>query len=193
MRELREALAKWLEDYSARWPLRHGAKKIEAAAALFPKSDQRQQRAMFQYLGEAGAICQDDRSIWPAGWEPALGAGQSALIGAVREMYSKAPFAPPPWLDVASELCVPAQEQGEYLHWFLRRGELVRVSDAVCFAKSALDDAEKVLREKAPEGFTLAEARDFLGTSRKDAQLICDYFDSTKLTRWDGDRRFWRS
>jgi len=193
MLELRETLGKWLEDYSARWPLRFGAPKIEAARALFPKTDQRQQRAVFQHLVEIGDICQDDRSIWPAGWEPSLSAEQSAIIGAVREIYSKAPFAPPAWPDAASELRIPAQEQGEYLHWFLRGGELVRVSDAVCFARSALDDAEKILRDKAPGGFALAEARDFLGTSRKGAQLICDYFDSTKLTRWDGDRRFWRS
>jgi len=191
MRALCEALGIWLEDYTARWPLRFGAPKSEAARALFPKMDQKQQRALFQYLDSVGGFEQDDKSIWPAGWATRLDEGQSALVASVREAYAKSPFSPPPWPEMAVGTGIPAREQGEYLQWFLHRGELVRVSEAVCFTKSALEGAEKLLRDSAPGGFALAEARDLLATSRKDAQLICDYFDSVKLTRRDGEKRFW--
>ena len=191
MRALCEALGIWLDDYTARWPLRFGAPKSEAARAIFPKMDQKQQRALFQYLDSVGGFEQDDKSIWPAGWAPRLGEGQSALVASVRDVYAKSPFSPPPWPEIAAGLGIPAREQGEYLQWFLHGGELVRVSEAVCFTKSALNDAERVLRGCAPGGFALAEARDLLATSRKDAQLICDYFDSVKLTRRDGEKRFW--
>jgi selenocysteine-specific elongation factor len=84
-----------------------------------------------------------------------------------------------------------AKEQGEFLQWFLRSGEMIRLSDDVIYARSALEAAEHLLREKAPGGFTLAEARDMLGTTRKFAQQMGEYFDLTKVTYWDGERHFW--
>ena len=37
-----------------------------------------------------------------------------------------------------------------------------------------------------------SEARDLLGCPRKQAQLIMEYFDQQRLTRWDGEKRHWQ-
>ena len=57
---------------------------------------------------------------------------------------------------------------------------------------AAVKKAEELLRAASAQGgFSLAEARDTLGCPRKYAQQIVEYFDLMKITRWDGERRFW--
>ena len=188
-----EKLNKWLKDYFEKWPLRFGAPRIEAAQALFPKMDQKQQRAIFQHLDGTGLFELDEKSIRPAGWEPVVSDEQAKVIGAIRELYAGSPFSPPSWADAVAELGIPAKSQGVYLQWFLSSGEMVRVSDEVLYVKSALDELEALLRESFPDGYTLAEARDKMGTNRTAAQRVAEYFDLIKLTYWDREKHFWRS
>jgi len=187
-----ERLEKWLGDYSSRWPLRHGSSKKEVAQAVFPKFDQKQQRAFFTYLEGTGIFEQDEKSVWLKGWVPAISGDAKEIIGGIREAYSKAPFMPPSWQDVCIGLDIPSRDQGEYLQWFISSGELVRVSEDALFAPDALESAEKALRDGFSSGFTLAEARDHLGTNRKSAHLMGEYFDHIKLTYRDGEKRYWR-
>ena len=89
---------------------------------------------------------------------------------------------------------MPAADQSELCGWFLRRGELVNVSGDALYTSRALEDAEKALRETFPEGdFSLGEARDLLGTARKNAQQICEFFDQAGITCREGGKRFWRN
>jgi selenocysteine-specific elongation factor len=189
--KLCEKLTQWLKEYFARWPMRFGAPKKEVAQTHFPKMEQKQQRALFQYLNGRGGFGQDERMIWPADWKPIVSDRQAGVIEDVRELYSVTPFSPPLWSEVISATEINAKEQGEFLQWFLRSGEMVRLSEDVIYTRRALEDAEKLLREKLPRGFTLAEARDMLGTTRKFAQQIGEYFDLIKVSYWDGERHFW--
>ncbi|MDR0861936.1 MAG: selenocysteine-specific translation elongation factor [Oscillospiraceae bacterium] len=189
---LKDKLAAWLGDYFSRFPLRFGASKKEVAQEHFPRMDAKRQRAVFRYLDGAGGFEQDETAIWLAGWKPTLTERQSAVIDGLRGLYRETPYSPPPWSDAVAALNIADKEQGEYLQWFLRSGEMVRPSDNVVYLTDALQSAEKTLREKAPDGFTLAEARDILETPRKYAQQLVEYFDTMKITRWDGERRFWQ-
>ena len=187
-----DRLTNWLRDYFERWPLRYGASKKEVAQGVFPRLDQKRQRAMFQYFDETGLFKQDEKAIWNSEWMPDLSGKQGEFIRLVRMMYAKSPFAPPLWSEAVAESGIPAKEQGEYLQWFLREGELVRLSDDIIYSRNALDEAERILRLNSPDGgYSLAEARDVLGTTRKFAYQIGEYFDSIKLTRWDGERHYW--
>ena len=189
--KLCEKLSLWLGDYFARWPMRFGASKKEVAQVHFPKMDQKQQRVLFQYLGGISDFKQDEKMIWPAAWEPVINEAQLKTIDAVRSLYAQTPYAPPKWSEAVAELSISPKEQGEFLQWFLRGGEMVSLSYDVVYTLSALEEVEKKLRKDFPGGFSLAEARDMLGTTRKFAQQIGEYFDLTKVTYWDGERHFW--
>ena len=192
--KLCEKLKQWLSEYFDRWKMRFWAPKQEAAQIHFSKMDQKQQRALFKYLDQTNMFEQDETSIRIVGWIPVVSAEQSVTIDAVRNMFAETPFSPPSWNEVIAALQIPAKEQGEFLQWFLRGGEMIRMSDNVVYMQSALNDAETILRANSRDGsFSLAEARDILGTSRKSAQQICEYFDLTKITYWDGERHFWRT
>ncbi|MBP5167218.1 MAG: selenocysteine-specific translation elongation factor [Oscillospiraceae bacterium] len=191
-RALRENMKAWMDDYFARFPMRFGASKKEIAQTLFPRADTRQQRALLRYLGGAEETEQDDTMFRPAGWTPKLTPAQAELIDRIRETYEASPFAPPGWNDAMAAVGISDREQGEYQQWFLRSGEMVRLAENVIYTRKALDSAEKMLRERYPEGgFSLAEVRDFLGVPRKYVQQIIEYFDLIKLTYWDGEKHFW--
>jgi selenocysteine-specific elongation factor len=190
--KLRNKLAAWLEAYFSRFPMRFGAPKKEAAQNHFPKMDQKQQRILFQYLDTSGGFGQDETMIWPAGWKPVITAGQAAVLDGIRKLYQETPFSPPFWSEAVTSFKVSDKEQGEYLQWFLRSGEMLRLSENVVYLRSAMEEAETILRAHSPNGsFTLAEARDVLGTTRKYAQQIGEYFDLVKVTYWDGERHAW--
>ena len=193
LEKLSGKLSGWLEDYFIKWPMRFGVQKKEIAQSHFPKMEQRQQRALFQYMGDVGIFEHDERMIWPVGWTPVLSKEQAELVKGIRALYGETPYAPPLWSEAVSKLGIPPKEQGEFLQWFLRSGEMVRLSDDVIYMRGALDGAEKALQERFPEGFTLGEARDMLGTTRKYAQQIGEYFDLIKITYWDGEKHFWRA
>ncbi|NLL38584.1 MAG: selenocysteine-specific translation elongation factor [Clostridiales bacterium] len=189
--KLRENLTSWLEGYFKRYPMRFGAPKKEVAQNHFPKMEQKQQRAVFQYLDSAGGFEQDETMIWLVGWKPEINAAQEEIIVGIRKLYQQAPFSPPLWSEAAAAFNIPDREQGEFLQWFLRSGEMVRISDNVVYTRDALKKAEATLRENFSEGYTLAQARDVLETTRKYAQQIVEYFDLTKVTYWDGERHIW--
>ncbi|MDP9389374.1 MAG: SelB C-terminal domain-containing protein, partial [Actinomycetota bacterium] len=91
------------------------------------------------------------------------------------------PFAPPPPEGV---------DRGE-LRELARRG-LVVERDGVWFAPSALDEAARVvarLLAEAPEGVTVAQVRDALGTTRKFILPVLAHLDATGVTRRRGDLR----
>jgi selenocysteine-specific elongation factor len=93
-----------------------------------------------------------------------------------------APFAPPaPGADV---------DRAE-VRELVRRGALVE-QDGVLFAPSAIDAAARVvagLLAAQPEGVTVAEVREALGTSRKYALPLLNRLDATGVTRRRGDVR----
>ena len=193
MQTLIEKIKLWLGEYSKRWPMRFGAPKKEVSQFLLPNMDSKQQRAIFNYFYESGAFCQDDKSIWLSGYTPALDNKQLEIIKNIQALYDKTPLTPPTWTEACAELNIPAKIQGEYLQWLHRSDILIRVADDVHYTSQALDEAEKMLRTAAPNGYTLGEARDILGTSRKYAQKIGEHFDLIKLTYWDGEKHFWKT
>lgn len=92
-----------------------------------------------------------------------------------------APFDPPEPTDV---------DRTE-LREMVRRGHVV-VSEGVWFSASAIDLAARVVAQllaAQPDGFTVADARDALGTTRKYAVPLLSQLDSTGVTRRHGERR----
>ena len=91
------------------------------------------------------------------------------------------PFSPPE----------PAGVNRAELAELVRRG-LVVEREGVYFAPSALDAAARTLAGllvEHPEGVTVAQVRDSLGTTRKHALPLLAHFDATGVTRRRGDLR----
>ncbi len=121
--------------------------------------------------------------------------GISLRDGRVKRRELVDPLADHPYL--ASLLASPFQppeptgvDRGE-LRELVRR-KLVVVSDGLHFAPAALDDAARTtagLFVEHPDGITVAQIRDALGTSRKYILPIVGWFDANGITRRRGDLR----
>jgi selenocysteine-specific elongation factor len=70
-------------------------------------------------------------------------------------------------------------------------GTVVAVGDGIVFLPGQIDKAEAELRGALAGGhsISLADYRDLLGTTRKYAQALLEYFDRQRVTRRIGDRR----
>lgn len=190
---LMKDMTDWLTAYFQKYPLRFSVPKKEAAQVQFPRTEPKEQRALFQHLEAEGILLQDETGVRLPGWEPRPDERTRAWMDRLRVLFEETPLTPPRWSEAAAALNIPDREQSEIMNWFLRAGELVRLSDDVLLSHSALASAEETLRRGTGENsFTLAEARDLLGCPRKQAQLIMEYFDQQRLTRWDGEKRHWQ-
>lgn len=92
-------------------------------------------------------------------------------------------FSPPP--------PATADVPPEVLRALLRRGHVL-VKDGIYFAGAVRDAAAHVLAELAretPDGFTVSEARQALGTTRKWAVPLMELLDESQITVRHGDHR----
>ena len=102
------------------------------------------------------------------------------------EALAQQPFSPPEPTAAGMPAVAPAE-----LREMLRRG-LVVSQDGVIFPAAAVDRAAEVvagLLEARPEGFTVAEFRDAVGTTRKYALPLLAALDAGGMTRRRGDLR----
>ena len=74
-----------------------------------------------------------------------------------------------------------------------RAGALVRISSDLVMTAPFVQRAENLLRTEAGAGMTVSAFRERLGTSRKYAVPLLEYFDQRGVTRRQGDLRFPRS
>ncbi len=94
---------------------------------------------------------------------------------------SAAPFSPP----------APSSATRQELLALAARGDLVH-ADGVWYAASAIDAAAKRVAQlliQQPEGVTVAQIREELGTTRKYALPLVGYLDRKGITRRRGDLR----
>ncbi|HYX78894.1 MAG TPA: selenocysteine-specific translation elongation factor [Solirubrobacterales bacterium] len=96
---------------------------------------------------------------------------------------------------LAEVLRIDPEEAIAALERVVDAGRAVRVAREVYFASGALEESRsRVLDLLRGRGqITIAELRDALGTSRKYAQALLEYLDSTKVTVRQGDRHVLRA
>lgn len=98
----------------------------------------------------------------------------------------------PPDLEEALHQCGCGRQIGmRVIELLVADGSLVRISPTILLCANACEQVKMWVREAIERegGITLARLRDILGTSRKYAQAILEYFDVIGYTKKDGDVR----
>ena len=75
----------------------------------------------------------------------------------------------------------------------VRAGSVVRVAPDLVFASDLIDRAQAIVSAAGTEGITVSAFREALGTTRKYAMPILEWFDQRGITRRSGDLRFPRA
>ncbi len=181
-----------LADYHRQNPLHAGMKAAELRQKLFKGAEQAAADALLNALCREGAIKRAGERYALFEFEIHYTKKQSAIREKLLGYYLKAGIEPAATDEVAATFA--QNERADYkqvLDSVLSGGELVMLAPEVCYSRDAYARACEAARAhfQQNETLTLAELRDILGTSRKYALAILEYFDRNGITKKDGDLR----
>jgi len=178
-----------LTAYHEAQPLRRGMPKEELRSRTSIPAEVFSE--VLDLLAEEGRIVERGGEVAVATHTQRLSADQEAVIrGFLAELESQ-PFNPPPLADLLRRHgLTPA-----LLQYLVADGRIVRVNEDTVFARTAYDEAVRLLRAHLTQHRTLtvAAARDLLGSSRRYVLPLLEWMDAQKITRRVGDDRILRT
>ena len=190
--KLYQSCQKVLEDYHKANPLQFGIKVAELRQKAFGKTDVAKSNALLQrFVSEEKLKTAADRYAL-TDFNVQLTKKQRSIKDRLTKLYVKAAHEAPTTDELLQEFS-PGDKTDvrQVIDNMLSEGLIVMLAPGVCIDKSAYD----AVCAKTAEYFTthseltLADFRDMLGTSRKYALYILEYFDITKILKKDGDVR----
>jgi selenocysteine-specific elongation factor len=175
----RRALLGLIDRHHATAPLEVGAPLQSVRARIAPTPELAD--AVVREAVARGLVDVERGMIARKGWSPRLSAPQSNLREALIETLEKAGGEPP---SVTELVALHRDDVVPLLRLLERDGRVVQVEPDRWFAKGAVDDLVKRLRQGMADGreFTPADLRDILGFSRKFLIPFLEYCDRHHIT-----------
>jgi len=177
-----------LEAYHAANAARPGAPREEIRALFGPRMDQKGFQTIVALMAERGEVTASESVIKLPGHVPSLSDKQKDLMIRIGEAYRQAGANPPLLSRIDREY---GPEGREVVALLVEKGELVRITPDLLFHQEALARIESSLKQYLAEHgrITVWQFRDLIGSSRKYAVPLVEYFDSKRLTKRVGDDR----
>jgi selenocysteine-specific elongation factor len=128
------------------------------------------------------------------GHPSAVGAAQAAKDQEADQLLAemlRVGTTPPPLKYLFEQAGLGQSEGRQALTALVREGRARRIADDLYLATDTLQACERAIREHLEAGGqgTVAALKDAMGTSRKFAVPILEYFDANGVTKRDGDTR----
>ncbi|HOC88710.1 MAG TPA: selenocysteine-specific translation elongation factor [bacterium] len=189
--QLQELLASALEAFHKREPLKPGMSKAElraqAGGGVAPKLFDQALAA----LVAGQRVLEQPQWVKLAGHTIRLGAADEKSAERITTLLAAAPFSPPDEAELGRELGLSAHELRRLLGALQGMGRIFRLEGDLYFLHSALTEADRRLQEYAAgrEEISVSEFRELLGTTRKYAVPLLNWFDHTGRTERIGDNR----
>ena len=189
---LRTRLDQLLADWHAKNPYSPGMSLEEVRGRLMPRAGPAAADAVLAVLEEEKFLVRELGSIRLAGFQPQVNEQENELIAKLERLYHGYGLTP-----LAASAVEPAaspdmeRRRQAAFSALVRRGLLVRLDDLYYLHQSHYNRALSLFREMAAGGRTVlaGQFRDALGTSRKVAIAILEYFDKISLTKAVGEGR----
>ena len=181
-----------LEKYHQANPLQAGMKAAELRQKLFKAMDQTVSDALLGALRQEGKIKRVADRYALADFEIHLTKRQNAIRDKLLAIYQKAGVETATMDEVLASF--PPNEKNDCKQVFdsvLSDGHLVMLAPQLCWHKETYGQVCQVAQThfETNETLTLAQLRDLLGTSRKYALAVLEYWDRNRITKKDGDLR----
>ena len=139
---------------------------------------------------EKGAVSMRDEEIRLPAFRVRLVERQRAFLDRVVEILESAGINTPNAHEIGKRLPAPSQAVNEILQLGEDVGEIVTLSDGVLFTnRSLMELRERIRTGTGGRPFTLGEMRDSLGTNRRVAVAVLEYFDAVGFTERQGEKR----
>ncbi len=186
-----EQIARVLEKLHALQPLKLGIPQHEVLQRLSYLGPPALVQALVEEMVRQGKVLRNEQGLQLRGHGPKLSAGERRLLDQLVQIYAQAGERPPSVDEVTRQVGKRRELVDKLLKLAAAQGTLVALSPTLYMHR----DAERRLRRQVAQlladgqGRTLSQIREALGTTRKYAVPLCEYFDSLGLTQRQGDLR----
>jgi len=172
--DLVEAITSQAARFHQENRLRPGIPKAEVASSLGVDPE-----AVSLVVAGASGLVDDGATIREPSFEPGLSPAEERAWDQAQSLLNEGLAVPR-----ASQLGVDT----ELLHALVRDGRLVRVTSDLVYLPAQIDAIRNALTG-LPEEFTVADFRDLLGVTRRQAVPLLEWLDKQAITRRRGDLR----
>ena len=173
-------------------PLHGGMKVAELRQKLFKGADRQRADAILACLAREGKIKAVADRFALADFEVRLTKRQNALKTRLLQIYHRMGLEVENLDDVYTQFDRnELADCKQVLESLVSGGELVMLTPQLCIERRIYEDIWEKTKQhfKEHEELTLAEFRDMLGTSRKYALAVLEYYDKNRILKKDGDVR----
>jgi selenocysteine-specific elongation factor len=181
--DIESRILRTVDDYHAAHPLHAGIVRPQLAQQTCADD------AMIQRLIDGSRLDGDEHHVRRAGFEPQLSDAQRKLYERIVTAYRDGGFQPP---DPPPHSADKPSVAKELLDLAVVNGDVAHLGGSLFMHakhEHAMRECIAVTLRGSLTGLTVSDIRDLLGTSRKYAVPICEYFDRSGLTRRQGDQR----
>jgi len=180
-----------LEQFHREKPLLPGMAKSLLGGFLPRKAAGRPYDALLEQLKKQGLVMISGELVTLEGFIPQPTPGQEEKLKELLAVLQKAGMSPPPLRELWPLLAIKKEDGEMLLDYLLWQKQVIKGGEDFFLHHAVVERCLQVLREhfSANHSITLAQYRDLLKGSRKDAQAVLEYFDGCKYTRRQGDER----
>lgn len=182
--EIADEAGRYLKEYHKKYPLKPGMPKEEIKSRMKSLLKGKDFDAVFEDIVRKGLLTLEGSRARLNDFEVIYTAEQKKIFETIKRRVSEEPFAPPSIKELT-------KEKGTFeVFDSMIDTYLIRTDQDTVFSKDAFNKAYETLKEIGEKGpFTLADFRDRLGTSRKYAVSLLDFFDKVGVTVRKEDTR----
>jgi len=172
-------------------PLRLSAGKEELRNLVAPELDSKTFGLLLSEAERRGVLTVSGERLTMPGRSCELPQRLAGAFDEASRRLESSRFSPPVIEQVTAGLGLDGAEEADLLLRLAESGQAVRVADSLIMSTRAVEEARASLVARLGEKgtITVSEFRDLLGTSRKFALPLLEYFDQTRVTRRAGDER----
>ncbi|MFW5790980.1 MAG: selenocysteine-specific translation elongation factor [Bacillota bacterium] len=181
------------KKYHQKQPLRPGISRAELRSSLSVELNTNEFNQLAEELEEAGKLELSQKYIKEAGFQVEFTGRAAEIKEGALKLFAENKFSPPEVPDLAEALNENDQKLiREVIGALEEEGILIRLTEDLYFTEEAVAEAEKMIKEffLQNESLELSQFRDIIGSSRKYALPLLEYFDEQGLTYREGDKRY---
>ena len=188
--ELTGSLERAVEEFHRSKPLAEGIAKEPLKKKVLLGWESRWGDILLDNLVGDGMLESDGNLVRIPGAAASVSGEQERMLSDIVARIAYSPVSPPTVSELATELEMSKRDLSELLEVAERGGEVIRVSPELYFSPAALVDVkDKLALAASGEGISVSDFRKLIGTSRKYALPLLEYFDRTRVTVRVGDLR----
>ena len=191
LKDVETKLAEILEAYHKRNPLKSGISKEELRTRVLEGIKPKLSDLVLGYFEAGGTIKIENQYVSQSNFTVQFNKLQTQIKDVIEKSYSENRFNPPKLTELAEGSRLDKNQCQLVYNALVEMGKLVKLDEDIAFSTDAYNEALELLRKYIKENgpIQLGQFRDLLGTSRKYAMALLDYFDQNKITKRVGDNR----